>query len=264
MIMLFFLEMFTAVFLGLILGSFSSALIYRVPRKMPWGAVRSSCTNCKYVLTARDLIPVFSWLIARGKCRKCGASVSYIYPVLELVSAFLCVATYLVFGLTYEAFFVFAAIPFLLALCVIDLRHMILPNQLVFILFVIGVLRLFYFSVTGVFTQASDMFVTYFLGAVFYGFVSWFTGFILSKILKKDSLGFGDVKFFIVAGLWLGLDFAPQFLIMSGALAILFAVIWQKLFKRHLFPFGPALIISFFVLLLFQGSFLGGKPLLWL
>ena len=262
--MLFFLETFTVLFLGLLFGSFSSALIYRVPRKISWVVTRSSCTQCNNILTARDLIPLFSWIFNKGQCRHCGTKVSGVYPLLELCCAVLCLITYFIYGLTYEAAFVFTAIPFLMALLVIDLRHMILPNQLVFILFLIGVARLFYFSVAGVFTQASDMFVTYFLGAVFYGFASWLVGFTVTKILKKDSLGFGDVKFFIVAGLWLGIDVAPQFLILSGSLAILFAIIWQKLFKQRVFPFGPALIASFFALLLFQGSFLGGKPLLWL
>ena len=263
MLMLFFLEIFIVFFLGLLLGSFSSALIYRVPRKISWVATRSSCTECNNVLTARDLIPLFSWVFNKGKCRHCSTKISGVYPVLELCCAVLCLITYFVYGLTYEAAFVFAAIPFLMALLVIDLRHMILPNQLVFIVLVIGVARLFYFSLTGVFTQASDLFITYFLGAVFYGFASWLVGFTVTKIMKKDSLGFGDVKFFIVAGLWLGIGAAPQFLILSGSLAIIFALVWQKLFKQRIFPFGPALITSFFALLIFQGSFLGGKPLLW-
>tara|TARA_R110002095_G_scaffold147975_3_gene128070 strand:+ start:6444 stop:7226 length:783 start_codon:yes stop_codon:yes gene_type:complete len=254
--MLLMPEIFVTFFLGLIMGSFSTALIYRVPRKLSWTVERSSCTNCKQNLRAYDLVPLFSWLSTMGRCRYCKASVSYSYPLIELVCVAMAFAIYCVFGFSIEALFALAAVPFLMALFVIDLRHMILPNQLVFILLVIGLARLFYFSISGVFTKAPDMFVTYFGGAILYAAIPWLMGIILTKILKKDSLGFGDIKFFFVSGMWLGLSVLPFFLMSSGILAILFALLWRALFKKEVFPFGPALIISFFGLLLFQGSFL--------
>jgi len=64
------------------------------------------------------------------------------------------------------------------------------------------------------------------------------------------------VKFFFVAGVWLGFDYLPFFLILSGSGAIIFAILWKYFRKKEVFPFGPALIISFFGLLLLQGSFL--------
>lgn len=255
--MLLISELFAVFFLGLILGSFSTALIYRVPRRLSWVADRSSCPNCKNNLGILDLIPVFSWLSTGGRCRYCKESISYSYPLIELSCVGMAMATYMVFGLSYEALYVFSAIPFLMALLVIDLKHMILPNQLVFILLVIGLARLFYFSISDVFSEASDMFITYFCGALLYAFISWLAGFTLTKILKKDSLGVGDIKFFFVSGVWLGLDYVPYFLILSGTTAICFALLWRFLFKKDVFPFGPSLIMSFFTLLLFQGSFLG-------
>ncbi len=148
-----------------------------------------------------------------------------------------------------------ASVPFLLSLFFIDIQKMILPNQLVFTLLVIGVVRLFYLSTQdGVFTQVSDMLVPYFGGAFVYAFMSWFMAVIMTKILKKQALGFGDVKFFGVAGLWLGLLALPYFLISSGVLAIAFAIIWRTIYKSERFPFGPALIFSFFGILIFQGA----------
>lgn len=253
--MLLFLEIFTVFFIGLILGSFSTALIYRVPRKLSWTIDRSSCTNCDTDLRTIDLFPLFSWLSTKGKCRYCQSKISITYPLTELSAVVLCLAAYSVFGFSYESLYVFAAIPFLIALLVIDLKHMILPNQLVFILFVIGILRLFYFSISDVFTQVSDVLIPYFYGSLLYALIPWLTGLILTKVLKKDALGFGDVKFFFVTGIWLGIHYLPYFLIMSGGLAIFFALLWRHLLKKDVFPFGPSLIFSFFVLLLFQGSF---------
>ncbi len=254
--MLLFIELFTVTFLGLILGSFSTALIYRIPNHLSWTVERSICTSCNNHLGVLDLIPVFSWLLSGGKCRHCKTTVSNIYPLIEVTSAALCLAVYAIFGLTPEAFIIFAAIPFLMALFVIDLKHMILPNQLVLIVFVIGVFRLFYLSLSGVFLHVDDIFFTYFTGALIYALIPWLSGLIMTKILRKESLGFGDVKFFFVAGIWLGFDYLPFFLIFSGSGAVIFALLWRYFKKKDIFPFGPALIISFFGILLFQGSFL--------
>ncbi len=252
---LFIFELGVFIVLGLLFGSFSTALIYRVPRKIDWGVKRSSCTTCQRNLSFVDLVPVFSWVIFRGKCRGCKKPISVLYPLVELCSAVLSVLIYLNYGATYEAAFLILALPFLLSLFVIDVKHMILPNVLVFILLIIGIARLFYFSTVDVFVSVEYFLITYVLGAGVFAFVSWFLGFVFTKILKKDALGFGDVKFFLVAGVWLGLHSLPEFMIASGVIAIVFALIWRIAFKTEVFPFGPALIISFVGILFWQGSF---------
>lgn len=256
MMILMIAELLTIVFLGLIFGSFATALIYRVPRKISWGAKRSSCPSCKTNLGPVDLIPIISWCLKAGKCRHCRAPISKIYPLVEILSVILCLITYSFFGLNVESLFIIIAIPFLLALFAIDLKHMILPNQLVFALLVIGFVRLLYFSMADVFAKPADLFMPYFAGALVYAGVSWGMGYVMGKVLKKESLGFGDVKFFFVSGIWLGLVTLPHFFIMSGAIAICFAIFWRLIIKEEVFPFGPALILSFYGLLLFQGSFL--------
>ncbi len=135
----------------------------------------------------------------------------------------------------------------------IDFEYMILPNQLVFILFVLGGSRLLYIYYAGV--EADILFTQYIMGAVIYAGVSWFIGFVLTKVLKRNSLGFGDVKFFLVSGLWLGISILPYFMIMSGTVAIIFALAWRFFKNEDKFPFGPSLIISFYSLLVFQGFF---------
>lgn len=252
---MFFLDVSLFFVLGLLFGSFATALIYRVPRKIDWGVKRSSCTICKRNLGAVDLIPLVSWVMFRGKCRGCSQRISAIYPVIEISCAVLAVLVYLVYGMRVEAFIVLAALPFLVSLFVIDLRHMILPNVLVFILLVIGLFRLFYFSISEVFPDVSSFLMTYVAGACAFALVSWGLGFIFSVVLKKEALGFGDVKFFFVAGFWLGVHALPVFMITSGLIAIFFALIWRFFLKSEVFPFGPALIISFVGILFSQGSF---------
>ncbi len=250
------IELVLSAVLGLVLGSFSTALIHRVPRRLKWGAKRSSCPTCKTALGVADLFPVFSWVFSMGKCRHCKKPISIIYPLIELSGAVLSVLVYLVFGFSAEMIFAAAAIPVLISLFVIDLRHMILPNQLVFVLMVIGLGRLFYFSVSDVFVSVSDLIIPYVVGAMIYAIVPWGLGVVVTKILKKDSLGMGDVKLFFVAGIWLGLPVLPYFMMISGLLAMVFSLVWRMAVGGEAFPFGPALIVSFYGLLLFQGSFL--------
>lgn len=69
---------------GLIIGSFATALVYRLPRGLDWVSARSRCPSCGHVLGVPDLVPVFSWLFLRGRCRHCGTKIPARYPLIEL------------------------------------------------------------------------------------------------------------------------------------------------------------------------------------
>lgn len=73
--------------LGACLGSFMTALAYRLPRGLDWVSDRSRCTSCGHALGMPDLVPIFSWVFLRGRCRHCGADVSARYPAIELAFA---------------------------------------------------------------------------------------------------------------------------------------------------------------------------------
>lgn len=235
-------------FFGLCAGSFSSALIYRVPHKMNWVSERSKCPNCSHVLGFLDLVPVLSWAFSGRKCRYCSSSISCIYPLLELFAGMLALGVYLRFGFTLEGGIVLLSLPFLIGLFVIDLQSYILPNQLNIILFFLGVIRLIVLAIDG-----GDVSL-YLIAAVLYAGLAWGLGVFVKKLLRKDALGFGDVKFFLVSGLWLGLSPLPYFLMLSGVFGIIFGAFWQKITQSKLFPFGPSLIVSFYILLLYQGA----------
>ncbi len=173
---------------------------------------------------------------------------------MELVCAVLCLGVYFFLGFKTESFLLIAAIPFLLALVAADLEFMILPNQLVFSLLVIGVIRLGYFIYVGNFPFIEDVLFIYVLGSVLFAIIPLLMGIIMTKITKKESLGLGDVKFFFTAGIWLGLSHLHYFLILSGVLGVLLSFFWQFIFKKSVFPFGPALVASFYILMLFEGS----------
>ena len=254
-------EIIVVIFCGLVFGSFASAITYRVPLGLPWATkgksehgLRSACPSCKTKLKARDLIPIFSWLSSKGKCRHCNTPISKTYPVCEALTLLGCIGIYCVYGLTPFAIPFYLMIPFLIALMMIDLKYMILPNQLVAIIFTLGFIAVFLRMMSIESSQTTSLFVIYFGGAIAYGLFSWGLGALMEKILKKEALGFGDVKFFTAAGIWLGLPAIGQFCIGAGAIGVVLSIIWKKYTGQAVFPFGPALILSFYAVLLLQGS----------
>ena len=243
--------------LGLIMGSFSSAMIHRLPSGVGVFSPgqRSACPYCNHTLGVRDLIPLFSWLFSRGRCRYCSASIPALYPFLELSAALLAISIFIFCPAKdmMQSFIVLAMLPFLLALLMIDIRHKTLPNILVAIIFMLGLTSLAY----QVYLEPGTMkgrIVEHLGGALVYMTLAWLLAAGMTKILKKQALGMGDVKFFAVAGLWLGLGDLGIFCILGGIFGVLFGVAWQKIKNEALFPFGPALIVSFFILLLMGGS----------
>lgn len=241
--------------LGLLLGSFATAISYRVPLGLPWAlgqsGRRSACPSCGFKLGILDLFPVFSWILLRGKCRSCTQAISFVYPLIELVTVLLIVAAFAVLGPVLEFVWVAAAIPFLVSLTVIDLKTYSLPNQLVLILLMMGILRLF---VVGLNEIDQSRLFDMAAGGIVYGAGIWGLGWIMNKILGKEALGFGDVKLIAVFGLWLGLSILPYFLMISGLAAVFYGLLWKKITGSQRFPFGPALIAAFYILLLAGGS----------
>ncbi len=145
-------------------------------------------------------------------------------------------------------------VPFLAALFVIDMDHMILPDHLTLACAALGA------GFIGLLAFESGwqaVFMNHILGgAVFFALFAWAMGAVMKLALKKEALGFGDVKFFGMAGLWLGVASLPLFLISAGVMGLLWGLAWGVFKKERLFPFGPALILAFYLCLLAQGPVL--------
>ena len=235
-------------FLGLIFGSFASAMTYRIPRNISWVSARSACPSCSHSLSAPDLVPFFSWAFLRGRCRHCRAAIGWRYPMIELATLVLCLSVCGLYGFHWAALVLMIAMPFLVALVAIDLEFMILPDQLNAILAVLGIC---YVVLTSDYAPLPALGQSLGAGAFFAGLV-FMIGWTMSKILKKDALGFGDVKFFAVAGIWLGVVFLPAFLVLSGVIGVVIGIFWKFILRQDRFPFGPALIVSFTLCVLFS------------
>lgn len=249
----FFVWVFFA-FLGLCLGSFSSALIYRLPRDIPWiwdsnspdkKACRSQCPNCGTVLKPLDLVPLFSWLISAGKCRYCRVPISRLYPVTELATMILTLMFVATWGVQPTLIPIVLMAPFLVALIAIDWEHMIIPDDINISLSVLAVIFMFLTFFDAPYTQRSQTMVPLVLGGVLLPFIFFLISWILEIWKKKKALGMGDIKFLFPVGFTIGVTAIPSFMALSGILGVLTAILWFVKGKNGHFPFGPALAFSF-------------------
>lgn len=227
---------------GVIFGSFVTLASYRIPRDIPIGAGRSRCPSCGTTLGVAALFPVLSWLMQKGKCRYCRTPISLRYPLTECTQALLFLAVYIVYGLTLPSLILALMSVCLLIMIIVDLEWQIIPDEVQIAMLLFGVI-FHILSDTAFMDILSGLGLGALIGfGLYYGY---------GTLRKREMLGFGDVKFLMVAGIWLasGNAWAP-FLFYSGILGILTAFLWKILGKGERFPFGPALAISLFILLL--------------
>ncbi len=237
---------------GLCFGSFATALIYRIPRDISWiydsksednKTCRSQCPDCGATLTAFDLVPVFSWLFSRGKCRHCGKPVSPRYPAIELTTMLLVLLQFYAWGVTLSAIPVLLAVPFLLAALMIDWDHMILPDDINIALSILAVIFVVILGLQSGWIVVID----HATAALLLTGTFWFVSIILSRWKRQEALGRGDLKFLPAAGLFMGMSALPGFMILGGLLGLITAFLRRKETQKQAFPFGPGLIISLYI-----------------
>ena len=214
---------------GLIIGSFISALTYRIPRNLDFIKGRSFCDSCKKNLFWYDNIPLFSYLFYLGKSRCCNKKISIRYPLIELTSAFGFVVLYL-FSLS-PIYYILYTIS--IAILVIDLEHQIIPDELSWFILLLGLIN--------------------------FSFLNIFSGFLFASVLlslhlvtKGRGMGLGDVKLAIPLGLWLGLEKGLNWLmtsfILGGIVASILLLLGKAKMKTKI-AFGPFLIVGFWIII---------------
>src|SRR5712664_2818936 len=117
---------------GIIVGSFVNVCIMRIPEEISIVSPGSRCPRCGTPIKPYDNVPVFSWLLLRGKCRSCGAPISPMYPLIELATGFLFVAAFVEFGVTQATVKWLFFTCLILILAVTDLRVRLLPDLVTF------------------------------------------------------------------------------------------------------------------------------------
>lgn len=223
--------------LGLIIGSFISAITYRIPRNLGFIKGRSFCDSCKAELSWYDNIPLFSFLLYHGRSRCCGKKISIRYPLIELVTALGFVVLYSVLGFSILLTTYYLLLILTLSILIIDLEHQIIPDELSWLILLLGL-----------FTVHRSL------------FTSLFSAFFFSLLLlalylatKGRGMGLGDVKLAIPIGLWLGLEKGMIWLMLSfisGGIVASVLLLLKKAKLKTKIAFGPFLIFAFWLTLL--------------
>lgn len=196
--------------LGAAFGSFLNVCIYRWPAEESVLRPPSRCPGCGHGLAWYDNIPIVGYLLLRGKCRYCGKHISLQYPLVELTTLLVWIASVLFFGATIEALRAAAFLTILLGIAMTDAREMVIPDQFSLGGMIIGIL---FAAIPGGFALR-DAFIGATLGYV----LLWAIKIAAEKALKKPALGIGDIHMMALVGAFVGWQGALLTL-MAGSVA---------------------------------------------
>ncbi len=232
--------------ISLFLGSFLNVCIYRIPRGESIVFPPSACPDCGRRLRSAELIPVLSFFLQSGRCRGCGAGVSWRYPGVELLTALVFTGLFLRFGWP-DFLFQAAFFAVLLVIFFIDLEHQIIPNRLV--------LALLSYTLLLRFVQPVIPWSTSLWGGLLGGAL-----FLFLAVVSRGGMGGGDIKLVTVLGFWFGWGQLLLLLFLaflSGGLlgGLLLALGLKK--RKDGIPFGPFLVFAALVVTVWGESILG-------
>lgn len=245
------MDLVFVIILGALWGSFANVCIARIPKNKDVVSGRSNCPKCKKKIVWHDNIPIISYLILDGKCRKCKKSISFQYVNVELLGVISFALIYLLYGISLTTLLLFILSLSFIIIFFIDLKHFIIPNSVTFPMMTLGFVKSFDPNLNPIFPN----YVNSLIGGLFgYGII-WSIIFFYKQIKKKEGMGLGDAKLLGVIGLWFGLKAVPFVIFISSSIAIISVI--PDLIKKSKklssqIPFGPYIIIGTLVYLIFE------------
>ncbi len=228
------LQVTVVLFLGLSFGSFANVCIHRLPRNESVMSPRSRCTTCNTPIAVRDNIPLFSYLLLKGRCRQCAAAIPIRYPVVEVVTTLLILSGFVKFGVSWK-FAIFCVVgPALVIITAIDIKHKRIPDIIILPGIVFGLAAGSYLvglkdSSTGLLVGGGTFLLT---SEVYY------------RIRGRVGMGGGDIKFIAAVGALLGWQQVLLVIFLSalaGSLVGLVGLATKKINVMSQIPFGPFL-----------------------
>ncbi len=257
-------------FLGLMIGSFLNVVILRLPQMLyaEWDAASQSpnsapnatastleipkstahfnlvtpgshCPHCSHRLGIWENIPLISFIALKGRCRACHHSISWRYPIIEIVTAIFSIFTALHFGFTSQTAMALILTWTLIALTVIDIEHHLLPDDLTLPLLWLGL----FLNTFQMFTDLTSSVMGAIAGYLFLWTVFW----LFKLCTGKEGMGYGDFKLLAMLGAWLGWQSLPCIILLAslvGTVAGVFLIVAKGHKRSQPYPFGPFLAVA--------------------
>ena len=231
------LQITAVLLLGLTLGSFINVCIHRLPKNESIIAPRSYCQSCKTRISIWDNIPIFSYLLLKGKCRQCSASISILYPIVEASTALLLFTGFIKFGITMK-FAIFCVIsPVLLTITIIDFKHKIIPDTITLPGIVFGL------AAGSILVGPKESV----LGLISGGGIFLLSSEVYYRFRGHVGMGGGDIKFITAVGALLGMKqvfIVIFFSAFMGSIVGLIGLIGKRLNVMSQIPFGPFIALG--------------------
>ncbi len=234
--------------LGMILGSFYNVVGWRLPKGESIIYPPSHCPNCNHQLKILDLIPVFSFILQRGKCRYCKNKIAWYYPVFEFLCGVIFMLCYLVFGITPELLKALTFVSMLIIIMVSDFNYMIIPDEVLLFFGCLLALEI------GIIDGYKVLISSLINGLI--AFVAMYLLKVLGDFMfKKESMGGGDIKLMFIFGLVLGAPLAIISIFIGSLVGLPISLILLSKNSEHIVPFGPYLSIGAIIILLLNIDF---------
>jgi leader peptidase (prepilin peptidase)/N-methyltransferase len=234
--------MLFVVLYGLLLGSFYNVVGLRVPIGQSIVKPRSACPYCHHTLTAKELIPVFSYLIQKGKCSQCKGGISPLYAIIEGANAGLFAFAYWMIGWRWELLLALTIISLLMIVFVSDIKYMLIPDKVL----------LFF---TGLFFIERLIFPLHPWWDSFAGAAVGFSLLLFIAVISKGGMGGGDIKLFALIGFAVGVKvFFLSFFLSTfiGTIVGVIGMLFGFIKKGKPFPFGPFIVVGTLVAYFFH------------
>ena len=217
---------------------------------------RSFCPGCRRPIPALHNVPIASWLVLRGRCAACGMRIHWRYPLVELLTALLCAQATWYYGPGLAAVAVAVYATMLLCLAAIDLEHHLLPDALTLPLLWLGLLYSLAGGPTGLHAAV--------IGAIA-GYLSlWVILHLARLVLRKEGMGYGDLKLLAALGAWLGWQLLPAVIFLASLLGAIIGIVLLttgRLQPGRPVSFGPYLAAAGYLALYYGDTMLRWYPL---
>ena len=217
------------------MASFYTALAMRLSNGESIIKPGSHCNNCNHALKWYDLIPIFSYVLLKGKCRYCKHKLELTYLLIELIGGLLFGLSYYLYGISYELLASLIISSLLMIIYVSDFKYLIILDGVVYVgAILIIILKFIYFD----FNASLYSFIS---AIIMFSFML-FIKLVGDKVFKKESLGGGDIKLALFIGATLGLKLSLISIVIASFVALPYAIYYVSKKEEKEVPFGPFLI----------------------